>query len=78
MIVATYLDSTMASLSVAQQAITAPFLDRLVTLGSTSCLSLQELIGYAHAPAPEVEALLEQLQDKRLVRGVQSLTGAIQ
>lgn len=79
MIVATYLDNTMASLSVEQQAIAARFFDRLVTLGGAKiALSLQELIGYAHAPAPEVEALLEQLQDKRLVRGVQSLTGAIQ
>lgn len=79
MIVATYLDNTMASLSVEQQAIAARFFDRLVTLGGAKiALSLQELIGYAHAPAAEVEALLEQLQDKRLVRGVQSLTGTIQ
>lgn len=79
MIVATYLDSTMASLPVEQQAIAARFFDRLVTLGGAKiALSLQELIGYAHAPAAEVEALLEQLQDKRLVRGVQSLTGTIQ
>lgn len=79
MIVATYLDSTMASLTVARQAIAARFFDRLVTLGGAKiALSLQELIGYAHAPAAEVEALLEQLQDKRLVRGVQSLTGTVQ
>lgn len=79
MIVTTYLDTTMASLSVEQQAIAARFFDRLVTLGGAKiALSLQELIGYAHAPAAEVEALLEQLQNKRLVRGVQSLTGTVQ
>lgn len=78
-IVATYLDNTMSSLPATQQAIAARFFDRLVTLGGAKiALSLHELIGYAHAPAAEVEALLEQLQDKRLVRGVQSLTGTVQ
>ena len=78
-IVATYLDNTMASLSAGQQAIAARFFDHLVTLGGAKiALSLNELVRYAHAPVTEVETLLQQLQEKRLVSGVQSLTGTIQ
>ena len=78
-IVATYLDNTMSSLSSDQQAIAARFFDRLVTLGGAKiALSLDELVRYAHAEPAEVNALLQQLQEKRLVRGVQSPTGVIQ
>lgn len=78
-IVSNYLDDTMASLSASHQAIAARFFDRLITIGGTKiALSLDELIRYAKADATEVQQVLQQLQTKRLLRGVQSSTGATQ
>lgn len=78
-IVSNYLDDTMASLSAGHQAIAARFFDRLITIGGTKiALSLDELIRYAKADTTEVQQVLQQLQTKRLLRGVQSPTGTTQ
>lgn len=78
-IVSNYLDDTMAGLSASHQAIAARFFDHLITIAGTKiALSLDELIRYAKADAAEVNEVLQQLQLKRLLRGIQSPTGTTQ
>lgn len=78
-IVSNHLDDTMAGLSTIHQAIAARFFDRLVTLNGTKiAVSLDELTRHAKTEATEVQKVLEQLQLKRLIRGVSLSTGTTQ
>ncbi len=78
-IVANYLNDTIASLSVEEQAMAAHFFDRLVTpSGAKIALTLDELAHYAEAEPLAVQSVLQQLQDKRLLRSVQSPAGVSQ
>jgi photosystem II stability/assembly factor-like uncharacterized protein len=75
-IVSNYLDETMAGLPASRQAIAARFFDRLVTLGGAKiALSLDELTRYAKADPAAVRYVLQELQAKRLLRGVRSPAG---
>lgn len=78
-IVRNYLDDTLAALDAADQALAAAFFDRLVTPSGTKiALSLEELAHYAGSSPAAVEGLLNRLQDRRLLRGVQSASGVAQ
>ncbi|MGB3220736.1 MAG: hypothetical protein WBD79_25330, partial [Anaerolineae bacterium] len=78
-IVRNYLDDTLAALDPADQALAASFFDRLVTPSGTKiALSLDEIAQYAGGDRVTVEDLLNRLQDRRLLRGVQSPGGVTQ
>ena len=78
-IVRNYLDDTLAALDPADQALAAGFFDRLVTPSGTKiALSLDEIAQYAGGERATVERLLNRLQDRRLLRGVQSPGGVTQ
>lgn len=78
-IVRNYLGDTLHALEPAERTLAARFFDRLVTpSGAKIALSLDELAYYAEGDRNEVEQVIQQLQDRRLVRGIQSPTGAVQ
>lgn len=78
-IVRNYLNNTLAALDQANQALAVGFFDRLVTPSGTKiALSLDEVIQYTGAQRATVEQLLIQLQDRRLLRGIQSPKGSTQ
>ena len=78
-IVRNYLDDTLAALDPADQALAAGFFDRLVTPSGTKiALTLDEIAQYAGGERATVERLLNRLQDRRLLRGVQSPGGVTQ
>ncbi|MBK6432771.1 WD40 repeat domain-containing protein [Candidatus Amarolinea dominans] len=78
-IVRNYLDDTLAALDPADQALAASFFDRLVTPSGTKiALSLDEIAQYTGRDRGTVEDLLNRLQGRRLLRGVQSPGGVTQ
>lgn len=78
-IVANHLKDTMRSLSTDEQAMAAHFFDRLITpSGAKIALTVDDLAQYAETGAEQVQAVLQKLQEKRLVRGVQSPAGESQ
>lgn len=77
-IVRNYLDDALGALTLADRALAATFLDRLVTPSGTKiALSLDELAYYAEVKPQDIDKVIQQFQDRRLVRGIQSPTGIV-
>ncbi|MFN8488154.1 MAG: WD40 repeat domain-containing protein [Caldilineaceae bacterium] len=78
-IVNNYVNESINELWLWEQELAARLFDRLVTLGGRKiALTQDELIQYANADSGRVQALLQKLDRKRLLRSIQSPNGITQ